>query len=234
MSTEVRAGGPAGTAAGAAGDGAAAAGAAGGAGAEARPAGRMSLREILREDRQVHYGSCFHPGYQVLAVYRFGRWCRERRTLAGRLGMIIYKFVNNLIIRNLYGAEISVDAEIGRRVHIGHHQSVMIPRHCVIGDDTVIRHHVTIGYAGGNAPLDAVPRIGRRVDIAPGTHLIGPITIGDDVKIGPGSIVMTDVPAGSTVFAAPARIMRPAPTSPPPAAQAQAPARSSARSGSCG
>ncbi|WP_396230877.1 hypothetical protein [Frankia sp. EI5c] len=85
----------------------------------------------------------------------------------------------------------------------------MIPRHCVIGDDTIIRHGVTIGYVGMTAPPEDVPKIGARVDIAPGVHLIGPITIGDDVRIGPGSIVTTDVPAGSTVFAAPARIMRP-------------------------
>lgn len=181
--------------------------------ADTRPASPASpelrLRAQLREDRQRHYGSRVHPGYQALAVYRFGRWCRRRSAAVRGMGMLFYKLVNNLIIRNVYGVEISIDAEIGRGVMIGHHQSVMIPRYCVIGDETVIRHHVTIGYATGDAPLDAVPRIGRRVDIAPGVHLIGAITIGDDVKIGPGAIVMTDVPAGSTVFAAPARVMRP-------------------------
>ncbi|ABW15766.1 transferase hexapeptide repeat containing protein [Parafrankia sp. EAN1pec] len=169
----------------------------------------LSLRAQLREDRDVHYGARLHPGYQALAVHRFGRWCRERGGLVGRFGTIAFKAVNNIVIRNLQGTEISVDASIGRRVLIGHHQAVMIPRHCVIGDDTIIRHGVTIGYASTDAPPDAVPKIGARVDIAPGAHLIGPITIGDDVKIGPGSIVTTDVPAGATVFAAPARIMRP-------------------------
>ncbi|WP_230202784.1 serine O-acetyltransferase [Parafrankia discariae] len=171
--------------------------------------GPLSLRAQLREDRDVHYGSRLHPGYQALAVHRFGRWCRERGGLVGRFGMIAFRAVNNIVIRNLHGTEISVDASIGRRVLIGHHQAVMIPRHCVIGDDTIVRHGVTIGYASTDAPPDAVPRIGARVDIAPGAHLIGPIVIGDDVKIGPGSIVTTDVPAGATVFAAPARIMRP-------------------------
>ncbi|WP_018639218.1 serine O-acetyltransferase [Parafrankia elaeagni] len=171
---------------------------------------RLSLREQLREDRAVHYGSWLHPGYQALAVHRFGRWCRERGGVVGRLGTLAFRAVNNIVIRNLHGTEISVDAAIGRRVLIGHHQALMIPRHCVIGDDTILRHGVTIGYANPQAPPDAVPKIGSRVDIAPGAHLIGPITIGDDVRIGPGSIVTVDVPAGSTVFAAPARIMRPA------------------------
>ncbi|KPM53831.1 transferase [Frankia sp. R43] len=178
---------------------------------DSRPA--VSLREQLREDRAVHYGSWLHPGFQVLAVHRFGRWSLERGGLVGRVGLIAFKAVNNIVIRNVYGTEISVDARIGRRVLIGHHQAVMIPRYCVVGDDTIIRHGVTIGYARTNAPPADVPRIGARVDIAPGVHLIGPIAIGDDTRIGPGSIVTTDVPAGSTVFAAPARIMRP-PASP--------------------
>jgi serine O-acetyltransferase len=121
---------------------------------------------------------------------------------------VLYKFVNNLVIRNLYGVEIGDEAIIGRRVLIGHHQALHVPSFCVIGDDSTLRHNVTIGFTGGGVPRDAVPKIGRRVAVSPGAFLLGPITIGDDAVIGPGSIVTMNVPAGATVFAAPARIMR--------------------------
>jgi serine O-acetyltransferase len=150
-----------------------------------------------------------HPGLHALVVYRFGHW-RLGKPMWLRLPVTIwYKIVNGLLIRNLYGVEIGDEAFIGRRVRLGHHQTVHIPSFCVIGDDSILRHNITIGFTKGGVPRDAVPRIGRRVSIGPGAYLLGPITVGDDAVIGPASMVTMNVPAGSTVFAAPARIMKP-------------------------
>jgi serine O-acetyltransferase len=170
---------------------------------------KIGLWAVLREDWNRHYRSFAHPGLHALAVYRIGRWRLERNKVFRIVFTLLYKLVNNLIIRNLYGVEISDQAVIGRRVLIGHHQTILIPRYCVIGDDCTLRHNLTIGYVGGDSAPDAVAKIGKRVEIAPGVHLLGAISIGDDARIGPASVVMADVPAGSTVFAAPARIMRP-------------------------
>ncbi len=177
--------------------------------ADHREASELGLREILREDFRRHYGSLAHPGLHVLAVYRLGQWRRTRRQPLRAALTVVYKVLNNLVIRNLYGVELSEQARLGRRVLIGHHQTVLIPPFCEIGDDCTLRHNLTIGYAGGSASPRDVPKVGARVELAPGVHLLGAITIGDDARIGPGSIVMADVPAGSTVFAAPARIMKP-------------------------
>ncbi|ETA03837.1 serine acetyltransferase [Frankia casuarinae] len=176
---------------------------------DTRDASDLGLWEILREDWRRHYKSFAHPGLHVLAVYRIGQWRRTRSQPVRGIVTVFYKVVNKLVIRNLYGAELDEQARIGRRVHIGHHQTILIPPHCVIGDDCTLRHNLTIGYASGTAGPRDVPKVGKRVELAPGVHLIGAISIGDDARIGPGSIVMTDVPAGSTVFAAPARVMRP-------------------------
>jgi len=135
---------------------------------------------------------------------------------AGRAAGLLCKAVNNLVIRNLYGAEVSPEATIGRRVLIGHHQAVQIPPYCVIGDDSILRHNVTIGLTGSGASRTAVPHVGRGVEIGAGACLLGPITVGDRAKIGPGALVTVDVPAGATAFAQPARIMRPQPTTTPP------------------
>ncbi|KJE24966.1 serine O-acetyltransferase [Frankia torreyi] len=177
--------------------------------ADHREASELGLREILREDFRRHYGSLAHPGLHVLAVYRLGQWRRTRRQPLRAALTVVYKVLNNLVIRNLYGVELSEQARLGRRVLIGHHQTILIPPFCEIGDDCTLRHNLTIGYAGGSASPRDVPKVGARVELAPGVHLLGAITIGDDARIGPGSIVMADVPAGSTVFAAPARIMKP-------------------------
>ncbi|CAO5181103.1 Serine acetyltransferase [Frankia sp. AiPs1] len=177
---------------------------------DTRAPSELGLREILREDYHRHYGSLTHPGLHVLAVYRFGQWRLSRRGPVRAVAAVLYKLLNNLVIRNVYGVELHETARLGRRVLIGHHQAVLIPPHCEIGDDCTVRHNLTIGYAGSSAAPGDVPKVGARVELGPGVHLIGKITIGDDVRIGPGSIVMTDVPPGATVFAAPARVMRPA------------------------
>ncbi|MCK9877228.1 transferase [Frankia sp. AgPm24] len=179
---------------------------------DVRTAAELGLREILREDYHRHYRSLTHPGLHVLAVYRFGQWRRSRGGAVGAAATVLYKALNNLVIRNVYGVELPDSARLGRRVLIGHHQAILIPPHCVIGDDCTVRHNLTIGYAGGSAAPDEVPHVGSRVELGPAVHLIGAITIGDDARIGPGSIVMTDIPPGATVFAAPARVMRPAST----------------------
>jgi serine O-acetyltransferase len=173
-------------------------------GAAAKP----SLGALIGEDWRNHGRSLVHPGLHALVVYRVGHWRLTGPAWLRSPVSIIYKLVNELVIRALYGVEIADEAVIGRRVRIGHHQAVQIPAFCVLGDDCLIRHNVTIGFASAEASRDAVPTIGARVEIGPGSHLLGPITIGDDVRIGPNSIVTVDVPAGATVFAAPARVMR--------------------------
>jgi serine O-acetyltransferase len=167
-----------------------------------------SLRGVIREDWRNHGRSIVHPGLHALVAYRVGHWrLTAPRWLRLPVG-VFYTFVDKVVIRGVYGVEIADEAVIGRRVRIGHHQSVQIPAFCVVGDDCLIRHNVTIGFASAEAPRDAVPTIGARVEIGPGSHLLGPIAIGDDVRIGPNSIVTVDVPAGATVFAAPARVMK--------------------------
>ncbi|ONH27815.1 serine O-acetyltransferase [Pseudofrankia asymbiotica] len=167
-----------------------------------------SLGALIREDWINHGRSFVHPGLHALVAYRVGHWrLTAPAWLRSPVG-ILYKLVNEIVIRGLYGVEIADEAVIGRRVRIGHHQAVQIPAFCVLGDDCLIRHNVTIGFASGTASRDAVPAIGARVEIGPGSHLLGPIEIGDDVRIGPNSIVTVDVPAGATVFAAPARVMK--------------------------
>jgi len=161
---------------------------------------------LLREDLGHHHMGVFDPGFHALAVYRLGHWALPRQRRTQQLTWKFYQLVNTLVIRNLYGTEISAHAHIGRRLRIGHHQSVMIPG-CVIGDDCLIRHGVTIGMTRDGANEVAI--IGQDVHFGAYSVVMGSCQIGDGARIGPHSLVSFDVPAGSTTFSNPARLLKP-------------------------
>ena len=175
------------------------------------------LREFWREDIKVNQGF-WRPGAQALIMYRLGVWQmglqgRVVRTIALRL----YRFLH-VVVRNYYGIELSATAQIGRRLYIVHQSGIVLHPQLVTGDDCVIRQGVTLGFTGSSRGRRIVgqrgPIMGNRVEIGAGAVIVGPITIADDVKIGPNAVVMRSVPAGSMVTAPPARVM-----SRPPAKQ---------------
>ena len=103
---------------------------------------------------------------------------------------------------------------LGRYVTIGErpfiaHGHVVIDGRVIIGDDVVLSPWVTIGLSGRRKfGFDTRgPTIGDRVFIGTGAKVLGPITIGDDVRIGANSVVIDDVPANATVVGTPARIV---------------------------
>ena len=72
-----------------------------------------------------------------------------------------------------------------------------------IGENCTIHQNTTIGESG-----KGIPTIGDNVMIGTGAIVLGPINIGDNVTIGAGAIVVTDVPANSTVVGQKARIIQ--------------------------
>jgi serine O-acetyltransferase len=93
------------------------------------------------------------------------------------------------------------------------HGHVVIDGSVDIGRDCLINPWVTIGLSGSRRwGFDARgPVIGDRVYIGTGAKILGPITIGDDVRIGANAVVIDDVPGGATVVGAPARVVHSAP-----------------------
>lgn len=166
------------------------------------------LLTLLAEDYREHYRSLVHPGLHALWVYRVGHWGLSQGSATRLLVKLAHRVLNRLWIQNVYGIEISDEAIIGRRVSFPHHVGVQVPGFCVIGDDSIIRHNVTIGFTGSEVTRQDVPHLGRSVEIGAGAAILGPITVGDGAKIGPHSIVTVNVPAGATAFSPPARILK--------------------------
>ncbi len=109
--------------------------------------------------------------------------------------------------RFLTGIEIHPGAVIGRRLFIDHGMGVVVGETATIGDDVVMFHGVTLGGTGKDEGKRH-PTIGNNVLLSAHVQVIGPITIGDDTKIGASAVVLKSIPAGVTAVGIPAEIVR--------------------------
>jgi serine O-acetyltransferase len=117
-------------------------------------------------------------------------------------------FLARLMLRHLryrMGINIPYSTQIGPGLLVGHAGGIVVNAASRIGRNCNISHNVTIGSTKG--VLAGVPTIGDNVYIGPGSVLIGAILIGNNVAIGANSVVVEDVPEGTTVVGAPARVV---------------------------
>ena len=83
----------------------------------------------------------------------------------------------------------------------------MIGETTEIGDDCTIYQGVTLGGTGKDTGKRH-PTIGDRVIVSSGAKVLGPFHVGNDVKIGSGSVVLKEIPDGCTVVGVPGRVVR--------------------------
>ena len=110
------------------------------------------------------------------------------------------------ISRFFTGIEIHPGAKIGRRFFIDHGMGVVIGETCEIGDDVTVFQGVTLGGTGKEKGKRH-PTIQDNVLIATGAKVLGSITIGENSKVGAGSVVLKEVPPNSTVVGIPGRVV---------------------------
>lgn len=110
------------------------------------------------------------------------------------------------ISRFFTGVEIHPGAKIGRRFFIDHGMGVVIGETCEIGDNVTIYQGVTLGGTGKDKGKRH-PTLKNHVLVASGAKVLGAITIGEESKIGAGSVVLKDVPDYSTVVGIPGHVV---------------------------
>lgn len=110
------------------------------------------------------------------------------------------------VSRFFTGIEIHPGAKIGRRFFIDHGMGVVIGETCEIGDDVTIYQGVTLGGTGKEKGKRH-PTLGNNVLVASGAKVLGSITIGENSKVGAGSVVLKDVPNDSTVVGIPGSVV---------------------------
>ncbi|MBG9585763.1 serine O-acetyltransferase [Cytobacillus firmus] len=109
------------------------------------------------------------------------------------------------ISRFFTGIEIHPGAKIGRRFFIDHGMGVVIGETCEIGDNVTVFQGVTLGGTGKEKGKRH-PTIKDNALIATGAKVLGSITIGENSKVGAGSVVLHEVPPNSTVVGIPGRV----------------------------
>lgn len=164
---------------------------------------RADIAVVLQHDPAVRSGweafLCY-PGIHALACYRLARRFYLRRWFLGaRLVSQLGRFWT--------GIEIHPGARIGKRLFIDHGTGVVIGETAEVGDDVTIFQGVTLGGTGKDQGKRH-PTIGNGVLIAVGAKVLGPIRIGNNVKIGAGAVVLHELPPNCTAVGIPARIVK--------------------------
>lgn len=138
----------------------------------------------------------FHPGLQAALSYRLARWLllHRMRSLA-----VVISYVSSVVT----GAQISPRAVIGKGLRIYHPQGVVIGAGAVIGEYCTLSHGNMIGTFGeGERPV-----VGHHFSAATGAKVLGKITVGNNVRVGPNSVVITSVPDDVVMIGVPARTL---------------------------
>lgn len=164
---------------------------------------RENIRAVMEKDPAARNGlevflCC--PGVWALMWHTPAHWCYcHNLKLIGRIISQLTRWVT--------GIEIHPSAKIGRRCFIDHGMAVIIGETTEIGDDCTIYQGVTLGGTGKDTGKRH-PTIRDRVMVSSGAKVLGPIEIGNDVKIGAGAVVLRNVPDGCTVVGIPGTVVR--------------------------
>ncbi|QHQ61004.1 serine O-acetyltransferase [Anaerocolumna sedimenticola] len=105
------------------------------------------------------------------------------------------------------GIEIHPGATIGKGLFIDHGHGVVIGETAIVGDNVTLYQGVTLGGTGKESGKRH-PTIGNNVMISAGAKILGSFTVGENSKIGAGSVVLSEVPPNSTVVGVPGRVVK--------------------------
>ena len=140
-----------------------------------------------------------YSGLHALWGFRFHHWLWMR-------GWLFVARALSQLARLVTGIEIHPGAQIGRRFFIDHGMGVVIGETAIVGDDVTLYQGVTLGGTGKESGKRH-PTIGNNVVIGAGAKVLGNIVVGENCRIGSGSVVLRDVPDNSTVVGVPGHII---------------------------
>jgi serine O-acetyltransferase len=140
-----------------------------------------------------------YPGLHAILMHRVAHYLYKKQW------MILARIISQLT-RWLTGIEIHPGAKIGKGLFIDHGSGVVIGETAEVGDNVTIYQGVTLGGTGKEKGKRH-PTIGNNVVISAGAKVLGSFAVGDDSKIGAGSVVVKPVPPKSTVVGVPGKIV---------------------------
>lgn len=161
---------------------------------------RYDLNRVLENDpaaRSKIEVFLLYPTIHAMIAYRMAHFLYNRKIF------FLARLISQ-IARFFTGIEIHPGAKIGKGLFIDHGMGVVIGETAEIGDNVLLYHGVTLGGTGKDKGKRH-PTLGDNVVIGAGAKVLGPIYIGNDSKIGANSVVLKDVPEGSTAVGIPAK-----------------------------
>ncbi|OPY57925.1 MAG: Serine acetyltransferase [Pelotomaculum sp. PtaU1.Bin035] len=163
---------------------------------------RNYFRSIMARDPAARSGLevflCY-PGFHAVLMHRIAHFFYRR-------GWFITARLISQFSRFLTAIEIHPGAKIGKGLFIDHGNGVVIGETAEIGDYVTIYQGVTLGGTGKEKEKRH-PTIGDNVVISTGAKVLGSFTVGNNSRIGAGSVVLKAVPPDSTVVGVPGKIV---------------------------
>jgi len=141
-----------------------------------------------------------YPSFKAIMRHRVAHWLYEHKHY------FLARWYSQRTVRKT-GIEIHPGATIGKGLFIDHGNGVIIGETTIIGDNVTLYQGVTLGGTGKEQGKRH-PTIGNNVMISAGAKVLGSFTVGENSKIGAGSVVISEVPPNCTVVGVPGRIVK--------------------------
>ena len=163
---------------------------------------RDDIRSVMERDPAARSGLeillCY-PGLWAVWIHGISHWLwRRKLRLPARILSQVARFFT--------GVDIHPGALLGRRLFIDHATGVVIGETAIVGSDVTMYQGVTLGGTGKQQGKRH-PTICDNVFIGNNANILGNVTVGENSRVGAGSVVLADVPPNSTVVGVPAHIV---------------------------
>ena len=163
---------------------------------------REEIRVVKERDPAIKSSMevLLYPSFKVILRYRVAHklYLKKHYFLA--------RWISQRAARKT-GIEIHPGAQIGKGLFIDHGSGVIIGETTVIGDNVTLYQGVTLGGTGKEQGKRH-PTLEDNVMVSAGAKILGSFTIGENSKIGAGSVVLEEVPPNCTVVGVPGRIVK--------------------------
>src|SRR5437016_5513469 len=162
---------------------------------------RVGILKYIGQDRAANKNNT--KGKLIALLFRAASLVASRKIT--KYIFFLYLAFYKLFVEWLLGVELPWGTKIGPGLKIFHGQAIVINRDVVIGANCLIRQSTTMGNAKEG---EACPVIGNNVEIGAHVCIIGPVTIGDNVIIGAGAVVIKSIPSNSIAVGNPTSVVK--------------------------
>lgn len=163
---------------------------------------REEMQVIMERDAAIKTPMevFLYPSFKAIMRHRVAHWLYKHKFY------FLARWYSQRTVRKT-GIEIHPGATIGKGLFIDHGNGVIIGETTIIGDNVTLYQGVTLGGTGKEQGKRH-PTIGNNVMISAGAKVLGSFTVGENSKIGAGSVVLTEVPPNCTVVGVPGRVVK--------------------------